>query len=160
MLIGAILLLTSLSLTVHGSPLMRRNVQPKIIPLNLLESSASVTAKTIEGDIRRSVDRLHHALDNYERNTGAPLSHTGTIAERSVRKRELGKNETLYPERSGTWWSAQIEVGSPPITVDVLLDTGSTDAWVASSLCTNKETCSTRLLVSVASKTGSCMDPC
>lgn len=141
----AILLLSS-TFTVQSFPLLRRNGSPTILPLNLVGTSSSVTSKTIEWDIRRSVDRLHHGLDNYERNTGAPFGNVGTISER-FQKRALDSNEVLAPERSGTWWSAQIDVGSPPITVEVLLDTGSTDAWVVSSLCKNEKECPAGLKV-------------
>jgi hypothetical protein len=133
------LFLLTLSTLAHGSPFLCKRDGLKAIPLERLGSVQDLSVKTIEQSTRHSVERLHRSLDNYERNTGAPLSHAGSIAERSLlRKRAVYSDihEDLEPMSNGAWWSAKIDVGSPGyIRVNVLLDTGSTDVWLVSASC-------------------------
>lgn len=49
-----------------------------------------------------------------------------------------GSEALLSEQHDHTWYSAKVELGSssPPVVMDVLFDTGSSDAWVASTDCT------------------------
>ncbi|KAK3902869.1 aspartic peptidase domain-containing protein [Staphylotrichum tortipilum] len=59
----------------------------------------------------------------------------------------LGRRATTYPEQlinsvTGAGYYVQVEVGNPPQTQTLLLDTGSSDAWVLghdADICTSRE---------------------
>jgi hypothetical protein len=155
------LFLLTLSTLTHGSPFLRKRDGLKAIPLERLGSVQDLSVKTIERSTRHSVERLHRSLDNYERNTGAPLSHAGSIAERFLlRKRAVYSDihEELEPMSNGAWWSAKIDVGSPGyIRVNVLLDTGFTDVWLVSASCSKNCGTAPKVSQSVMSSLSDCL---
>lgn len=54
------------------------------------------------------------------------------------RRQSAGATATTIPLQmlgQGTAWLANIEIGTPPVTYSVLVDTGSADLWVMSDNC-------------------------
>jgi hypothetical protein len=129
--------LAALSLTSRASPFQPRDAKNPAVTLYRNEVNFNVTTKTLRMVGSGQVAKLHRSLDNFELNTGRVPSGASSITERALVKRGPSNVEELIPMRGGTWWSADIDVGTPPVRFRVDLDTGSTDAWVVSSSCGN-----------------------
>ncbi|KAJ4361278.1 hypothetical protein N0V85_009424, partial [Neurospora sp. IMI 360204] len=106
--------LTTLSLTALLSPaaagVLASEKPPIKVPVSPAERRSSPSLITPRGDgfIRASVHAAH----------GAP----------KLRRRQ--EDEGLNNQNLGTTYTIDIEIGTPPQTVTLILDTGSPDLWV------------------------------
>jgi hypothetical protein len=133
---GRLIAIAALSvICTNASPLKPKDAKNPAITLLRNELNFNVSSKTLRMAGSAQVTKLHRSLDNFELNTGHVSSGAPSIAERALMKRDPSEAEELSPVRGGVWWSADIDIGSPPVRFRVDLDTGSTDAWVMSSLC-------------------------
>src|SRR5689334_12585577 len=70
---------------------------------------------------------------------GLPGIHLGSVPSLARRGTH---SEQLINSISGGGYYVQVKVGTPPQTMTMLLDTGSSDAWVLSheaDLCTDRD---------------------
>ena len=118
-----------------ASPLRPKSAKSPAITLSRNELNFNISSKALRMAGSAQVTKLHRSLDNFEINTGHVSSGAPSIAQRALMKRDPSEVEELSPVRGGVWWSADIDIGTPPVRFRVDLDTGSTDAWVMSSLC-------------------------
>ena len=119
----------------NASPLKPKDAKNPAITLVRNELNFNLSSKALHMAGSTQVNKLHRSLDNYEVNTGRVSSGAPSIAERALMKRDPSDVEGLSPVRGGVWWSADIDIGTPPVRFRFDLDTGSTDAWVMSSAC-------------------------
>jgi hypothetical protein len=124
---GRLIAIAALSvICTNASPLKPKDAKNPAITLLRNELNFNVSSKTLRMAGSAQVTKLHRSLDNFELNTGHISSGAPSIAERALMKRDPSEAEELSPVRGGVCWSADIDIGSPPVRFRVDLDTGST----------------------------------